>query len=286
MRLTEEVRSALAEAVRRLGSQAEVARQSGLHEVYIGRYLSGRNQTISDNSAERLLRFLNAHHLSVPVHDPTQTVANTPELRSFIQDAMIESGLQYPTLARLANMKPDTLRRLLKGELATWFPGNLAKLLTELKLGYNSAPMMPTERALLHPAHQDGGIPTRPCWVFSMAQAATFNDVRTPIDPETGWECEVIPITDSRDCVAFVIDGNSMEPKFYARDIVICDKYAEMVNNKPVVAKFDGRVVCKMYHRIGKMVLLTSVHPEGESFELEANAIEWIVRVIRFQREE
>jgi hypothetical protein len=286
MRLTEELRAALAEAVRRLGSQAEVARQSGLHEVYIGRYLAGRNQTLSDDNGEKLLRFLQAQHLSVPATDPTQTIPNTPELRCYIQDAMIERGAQYPTLARAANMKPDSLRRLLRGELNSWFPGNLAKLLAELKLAYTDAPLPPAERALLHPTHQDGGVPTRPCWVLTMAQAATLDNLRVSLEPDSGWECAVIPITDARDCVAFRIEGKSMEPRYFAGDIVICDKHAELVNGKPVVAKFRGQVVCKLYHRVGKTVLLSSVHPEGETYELDAGEVDWMVRVIRFQRDE
>ncbi len=286
MELTEEIRDALKTAVQKLGSQAEVSRHSGLHEVYVGRYLSGKNRTISDSSAAKLIHMLQSLNINIPIREPRNVIPNSPELRCFVQNAMIDAGIQYPALARASNMKPDTLRRLLKGELSTWFPGNLAALLTQLGQGFDTAPLTDSERELLHPAHADGGIPTRPCWVFTMAQAAEFKDIYVPVEPESTWGCEVIPITDGRDCIAFRVEGGSMEPKFYAGDIVICDKHAELVNSKPVVCKIEDEVVCKIYSRIGKTVLLQSVHPDGRNYEVKATDLDWCIRVIRFQRDE
>lgn len=286
MLLTDEIREALQTAVDRLGSQAEVARRSGLHEVYIGRYLAGKNRSISDACAGKLMRFLRSQQLAVETVDPAEVIMNTKDLQSFINEQMTEKGVQLYNLAGAANMKPQTLRRLVTGELNTWFPSNLARLLAELDVEFSEAPLSPGELTLLHPAMKDGGIPTRPCWIFDMAQASGFDDIAGAIEPKSAWNCDVIPITDGRDCIGFKIEGNSMEPKFYEGDVVICDKHAELINGKAVVAKFDDRVVCKLYHKVGRTVLLQSIHPDGQSYERNLRDLHWCVRVIRFQREE
>ncbi len=285
MRYTDELHAALETALARYGTRAELARRTGIHEAIIGRYLARRHDTISETNAERLLAFLRTEGMMLGADSGPPAVVNTPELRSFIQDAIIERHRQYPELARACHMQPDTLRRLLKGDLAQWFPANLAKLLAELDLDPEAAPIPPAQRQLLHPAFADGGMPTRPCWVFTLTQAASIGDIHSPVEPETGWDCDVIPVAEARDCIAFRVQGDSMSPRILDGDVVICDRRASPVNRKPVVAKVQGRVVCKQYRRIGDLVFLESLNPNGQDYEnLDPAELEWCLPVIKLER--
>lgn len=288
MRYTEDIHEALQKAVRKYGTRAAVARRIGIHEAIIGRYLNRRHDFMSETNSERVMAFLTSEGYKPNMQGPTMqqpAIPNTPSLRSFIQDAMIERSRKYPELARACTMQPDTLRRLLKGELQQWFPGNLAKLLNELALSVDEAPLAPGEKSLLHPGFSDGGLPTRPCWVLTMAQAATVHDIHEAFEPDSAWNAEVVPVAEARDCIGFKVQGHSMAPRIVEGDIVICDRNASPVNRKPAVAKVNGRVVCKIYRRISDAIYLESINPDGQDYDdLHPGELEWVLPVIKLER--
>lgn len=213
-------------------------------------------------------------------------IMNRPELRAQISTAIMDAHMEYPQVARLSSMKPDTLRRLLRGELKNWFPANLAKVMNELGFDFEETNQYLTDHevSLLEehwPYMEAGGSPTSPVWVLSMAQAKDISDITEPI-LDRGWECQICPVqeSDARDLIGFQIEGTSMSPKYQPGTWVLCHKTQPVTNRKYVVAKLaeTGEVVCKQYIEIGSTVLLQSVNPQGEHYENPM--IEWMVPVV------
>jgi phage repressor protein C with HTH and peptisase S24 domain len=81
--------------------------------------------------------------------------------------------------------------------------------------------------------------------------------------------------TDSRDPNAFavILEGDSMEPRFFAGDRVVIAPNAEPRNGDFVLARLrDGGVLFKQYQRTGpegQMVRLTSINPNYQPKELD-----------------
>jgi phage repressor protein C with HTH and peptisase S24 domain len=92
-----------------------------------------------------------------------------------------------------------------------------------------------------------------------------------------------VPST-SRDPRAFAltIEGDSMEPKFFAGDRVICEPSEAPRNGRPVVAKYENEEVqLRIYHKLpdGK-IRLSSLRPEiYPTMEYNQEGFRWIFPV-------
>ncbi len=88
----------------------------------------------------------------------------------------------------------------------------------------------------------------------------------------------------SRDPRAFAVtvEGDSMEPKVFAGDRVVCEPSRPPINGKPVIAKHaNEEVQLRIYHKLpsGK-VRLASMKPDiYPTIEYDAGSFEWIYPV-------
>ena len=96
------------------------------------------------------------------------------------------------------------------------------------------------------------------------------------------WHGKVASTSRDRRAFALVIEGDSMEPRFFAGDRVICEPSNEPRNGKPVVAKFtDDAVQLRIYSKMpdGK-IRLASLRPEIYPPEVhERSDFSWIFPV-------
>lgn len=217
-------------------------------------------------------------------------IVNTRELGEFLNEAI---GDANPiTIARLAGIRPRTLDRLQKGELAQWFPGALAGLIKVLKIKVRELPISTDERNLLHDAYEDGAA-TRPVWVLSLARAASVDSIADVFEEQDGWQMEttMMPV-DGRDYLAFDVEGSSVNKRgIFDGSRVICDLNAPLVTNKVVVARFGpeapdylaGQVVCKVLYKQGATwhLMSDSTDEFSESYrDVDPKWIAWIVRAV------
>lgn len=96
------------------------------------------------------------------------------------------------------------------------------------------------------------------------------------------WQGRVA--TTSRDPRAFAltIEGDSMEPRFFAGDRVICEPSLEPINGKPVVAKYvNDAVQLRIYHKLANgRIRLASLRPEiYPAEECARDGFHWIFPV-------
>jgi SOS-response transcriptional repressor LexA len=109
----------------------------------------------------------------------------------------------------------------------------------------------------------------------SAGKASNYSDLEGYIEERINSDC--------RDPNAFglIIEGDSMEPKFYAGDRVIFSPNSEARNGDCVVARLreDGGVVFKQYFRGGKngaVIRLVSLNPNYDPVEHPASAFRFI----------
>lgn len=77
------------------------------------------------------------------------------------------------------------------------------------------------------------------------------------------------------------VEGDSMEPKIFAGDRVVCEPSRPPVNGKPVVAKYDSEAVqLRIYYRLpsGK-IRLAPFNPVYPTIEYDAETFLWIYPV-------
>ncbi len=95
--------------------------------------------------------------------------------------------------------------------------------------------------------------------------------------------------TTSTDPKAFAVtvEGDSMEPKVFAGDRVVCEPSRPPTNGKPVVAKHENEEVqLRIYHRLptGK-IRLAPLNPVYPVIEYEAREFRWIYPVKHLVRD-
>ena len=107
-------------------------------------------------------------------------------------------------------------------------------------------------------------------------QAAAYEEL------PTDWQTKVATTSTDPRAFAVTVEGDSMEPKFFTGDRVICEPSREPVNGKIVVAKLkkDG-VVLRVFHRISSSkIKLNSLRPEIYSpMEISPSELDWIYPV-------
>ena len=294
MKVTQDLINRLREAVEKCGGAVDLARKSGVDAANISRYLNGKVNSISDDNWAKLAPFLMGN-ASGGAPRSAASIANTPELRECIKDAMMKKGLTSPAeLTRYIGYDSvSTIERLLSGQLA-WFPDVLGLTLAQLGIEYTAAPLSNLERELLPPAgiYQSGGVLVRPLPVVAWANAASHLSMLTT-EGTVGrfWDTEnsdtvLVPVGGRRDTIAFRVSGISMEPRINDSDVILvepAESLGSIPGNKVVVARLhpDGDVVCKRLRRQGDTILLVSDNPEGRIIPVTEKNIDWIGVVVR-----
>lgn len=294
MKITREIINRLREAVDSEGGAVTLARKSGVDAANISRYLNGKVSSIGDDNWGKLLPFLRKES-EIGVSGRA-TVANTPELRECIKDAMMKRGITTAAeLTRLIGYDSiHTIDRLLSGKLQ-WFPDVLSTTLAYLEIDCENAPLSPTERSLLTPpeVYHAGGVLVRPIPVVSWANAAShLNTLQSSESIDRFWhnnsdtETVLVPVGGRRDTIAFKVTGISMEPRISDGDVILvepAESFESIPANKIVVAQLtpDGDVVCKRLRRQGNTTVLASDNPEGRIIPVGPENISWIGVVVR-----
>ncbi len=298
MRLTAEITAELRRAVNEAGGARKFSRLCGMDVANISRYLSGKVRSVNDDNWAKLARMLPGA-LTGTAHRENAVVANTPELRERIKDAMMKRGLRTAgELRRLIGYDSvDSIERLLSGKL-NFFPEVLSAIFDALDIDPDDAPLSPGERELLAPRgiYNSGALLIRPIPVVDWANAAGHlsrlvscgGAVNEKWDPDT-TETVPAPVGTRRDTQAFRVAGASMEPTINDGDILLVKPVAaveDIPQHKIVVAKLavadaEDQVVCKRFSRSGKMLLLASDNPAGRSWRISPRELEWIGVVVR-----
>lgn len=119
-------------------------------------------------------------------------------------------------------------------------------------------------------------VPARRIPVVSWASAGLakdYEDLRNHIDELVETDCK------DSNAFAVIIEGDSMETKFYAGDRVVLAPLMEPRNGDPVVARLaDGRVLFKYFFRTGpegSLVRLTSENPNYAAIEVPKGEVEF-----------
>ncbi|MBO5667969.1 MAG: LexA family transcriptional regulator [Lentisphaeria bacterium] len=295
MRLNETILHALQQAVIRAGGAKKLAARCQISESNISRYLNGKVLWITDECWEKLSAVL-----ELPQPPRTSgTIANTPELRAFVTDAMQKAGIDNVDQLRRAigYDSSRSLRRIFDGEL-NWFPDVLSAVFDILNCDPDLAPVTPAEKLLLSPRgmYRDGAMLVRPVPVVEWANAASSLEslesdtvVMGQWDPETTPTVPV-PADSRRDTRAFRVHGISMEPRILDDDIVLVEPVENcdlIPDNKVVVARFTEqsntpeKVVCKRFRRQNSQLMLTSDNPEGRIIPFSPADIAWIGIVVK-----
>jgi phage repressor protein C with HTH and peptisase S24 domain len=98
-------------------------------------------------------------------------------------------------------------------------------------------------------------------------QAQSYDDIVAKFDETVETECR------DPKSFAIILEGDSMEPKFYAGDRVVCAPSSEPRNGDAVIAKLqDGRLMFKYFFRTGPegaRVKLLSENPNYGSLEFD-----------------
>lgn len=298
MRITPEIIQKLRTAIDVAGGAAKFSRMCGIDAANISRYLSGRVRSVSDDNWAKLEGFLPAAS-SAERHVDT-AIANTPELRECIKDAMLRQGLRSADdLRRIIGYDSNrSIERLLSGKL-NFFPEVLSAIFDALDINSDDAPMAPGERELLAPRgiYRDGGMLVRPIpvvdWTNAAGHLAQLASVEKPVftnwDPEN-TETVPAPVGTRRDVQAFRVSGVSMEPTINDGDILFVEPTSSLdliPHNKIVVAKIlipeyeSGLVICKRLSRQDGELCFTSDNPEGKNWVVKAEQLVWIGVVVR-----
>ena len=188
MKIDSEIRAALERAIEANSNRYQFSLKVGIPQQTIGRWLSGRTASITDDAWNRVHPYLKPYMGTVaapqvpPAAPPTtpDTIRNTPELRECIKDAMLREGVASAAdLNRLIGYDSvHTPERLLSGKL-NWFPDILSAVAEALGIDHDSLPISPAERMQLLPAGYfgDGAMLVRPIPVVSWANAAGHLDL-------------------------------------------------------------------------------------------------------------
>jgi len=300
MKLTPELLDTLRAAVRSAGGAGAFARKCRVDAANISRYLNGKVHSVSDDNWNKLKPFLVSGAAPEP-REGASTIANTPELRECIKDAMMSRGLRSADDLRRCVGYDSTrsIERLLSGKL-NFFPDVLSAIFDALEIDPDDAPLQPAERGLLAPRgiyRQDGAMLVRPIPVVDWANAAGHltqlvscdKPVLADWDPET-TETVPAPVGVRRDTQAFRVCGVSMEPTINDGDILFVEPAGspdEIPQNKIVVAKLaDGvagadPVVCKRFARKDGWIMLNSDNPAGRNWKVRDRELVWIGVVVR-----
>jgi SOS-response transcriptional repressor LexA len=102
--------------------------------------------------------------------------------------------------------------------------------------------------------------------------AADYEDIASQIDEMIETDCQ------DQNAFALIVEGDSMQPRFFAGDRVVIAPNYEPRNGDPVCARLekDGKTVFKIYRQSGDTVRLESLNPDYGPEEFHKEAFRWI----------
>ena len=132
MKLTPEVLETLRRAIDAAGGAGAFARKCHIDAANISRYLNGKVRSVSDDNWNKLAPFVSPA-AAPEKSDAGATIANTPELRECIKDAMMNRGLRSADDLRrcIGYDSTRSIERLLSGKL-NFFPDVLSAIFDAL----------------------------------------------------------------------------------------------------------------------------------------------------------
>lgn len=102
--------------------------------------------------------------------------------------------------------------------------------------------------------------------------SADYEDIAAQIDELIETDCQ------DENAFALIVEGDSMQPRFFAGDRIIVAPNYEPRNGDPVCARLekDGKTVFKIYRQSGDTIRLESLNPEYKPEEFHKEAFRWI----------
>lgn len=190
-----------------------------------------------------------------------------------------ENGLSPSGLARRAGLDPTTFnksKRFNRDGKPRW-PGteSIAKILTVTDCPLDNFV------ALVGDGGTAGTAPKVPLIGYAQAgRDGYFDDAGYPAGH--GWDDIAFPDLGDSQAYGLKVSGDSMEPVYRHGDVIIVSPGAAVRNGDRVVVKTtSGEIMAKQLVRAGgREVELKSVNAGHADPVLDANAIEWMSRII------
>lgn len=118
---------------------------------------------------------------------------------------------------------------------------------------------------------------------IGFAQAGSggyFGDAGFPVG--TGWDEIVFPQVNDPHAYALEIAGDSMEPVYRNRDIVVVSPQADIRHGDRVVVKTkEGEVMAKeLVRKTARQIELRSLNPAHEDRQIPLDQVEWMARIV------
>lgn len=206
--------------------------------------------------------------------------AKFPEQKAQIEAIIKRIGLPSEEIANRAAIKPETLRKIAGGyQLAS--KRILSSLLNvEATVKANPQPVVSVDDGVIIEQR-----PIRLVPVISWAAAGNaqdYSDMAEQIDQKVETTCR------DENAFALIIEGDSMEPRYMAGDIVIFAPGSEPRNGTVVVARLiDGHgVLFKKFKRTGeegKTIILESLNPHYKAKTYPESAFRFIYPAVELR---
>ena len=182
---------------------------------------------------------------------------------------LMSNEISQAELARRMGLSPQHLNKIYKNMPTHFNDSTWATIEPVLRpyLEDDSAPVNADNEAV---PVREANVQFRAVPVLSFAQAAGYEPALEPL-------CDYLRETSDRsalffdvadNCFALEVSGDSMAPDYPNGSIALVAAGDYPQRGDIVAAKLnDGQVVIKEYHRCNNVITLTSINPDGKSFE-------------------
>lgn len=207
----------------------------------------------------------------------------TPEQVEFA-DLLKASGLKGAEIARRMGITRSSISRILGGHQnpSPMALASLKRIVEDINLGPRDTPkvtgalvLKESEIGEVHDTRRiipGGQLAPVVSWAVAGSPGFDPQDLANQTD-------EVYP-TDCRDpnCFWLQVENDSMIDEVKPGDYMLLAPNSEAVNGRIVAAKLSQErgVLCKLYHRNGDMIRLTSFNPAYPMLEYRAKDFDWI----------
>lgn len=225
----------------------------------------------------------------------------TRQLLGALQDYMLAHGWRQVEVSAALKVSQATVSRWYAGKMDSIDDDTgerLMALLGDRVLGRQASADSPAKPPPAEPAPDspatvnkfgftEAAPATRCVRVYGYAQARGAHVHHGDLIPESEEGLPVV-YTDNPDAIAaFKIEGDSMAPELHDGDTVYCEnvpRLDELPRGTFVLAKWGDTVSCKRWVRVGNTVLLESLNPAGECYELKLSQLNWVLKVVEYRR--
>lgn len=220
---------------------------------------------------------------------------NSEILRDFairLDQAASRAGLTQTEIAAKLGIRGESSGRVNNWFKARNFPRARERPLLAQLLGVRpewlfhgqGEPQEYSDDPAVNEAEAEAGIATREVPIISWTHAG--ESVTYDAMPRH-WHGKVPAATRDPRAFALRVEGDSMEPKFFAGDLVICEPSSPPRTDKPVVAKYASEEVqLRLYRKMPNgCIRLASTRPElYPAVELDPKGFRWIFPVTGLYR--